>query len=472
MTPVSLKQLISATNGHWHPPGDIPQMDFHRVQLDSRQCGPGDLFWAVRGERLDGHQFISDALNRGARAAVVSQPLLKKLPQVVVEDTVSALGQFAGCYRKQQSSMVIGVTGSVGKTTTRHMIHAVLSARHQGVQSPRNFNNQYGVPLSLLQIDPQDEFAVIEVGASSPGEVAQLGRIVQHEVAVITSVSEAHLDGFGSIESVLASKTELIDTLDEGGFAVLNGDDARLLEYSRQLDIPVYLCGFGPQNHFQVELKQMTSDGMQFEINGEPFHLPVLGRHFLNAAAIAVAIATELGLEVDEIQAGLSRFQPVGGRCAPTRIGPWTVIDDTYNASPRSMQAACRLLSEWPGAEAARILVVGDMLELGEAAAAHHRTLGGLIARSNIGRLVTHGEFAQLVASAAIAGGMSPHQVAVCKSLETLELMLDCWLQPHDVILVKGSRGMKMERIVDWLEDAALRSAASGKKSKRLPSAA
>lgn len=447
-------------------------MEFSRVRLDSRQCGPGDVFWAVPGERFDGHQFISDAFKRGATAAVVSQPLLKKLPQVVVENTVEALSEFANWYRRQQASMVIGVTGSVGKTTTRQMIHEVLSARYRGVQSPRNYNNQFGVPLSLLEINPQDEYAVIEIGASAPGEVLQLGQTVQHEVAVITSVSEAHLSGFGSIENVLSSKTELVETLGDGGFVVLNGDDSRLLEYSQQVEHPVYLCGFGPQNHFQVELKQMTAEGMQFEINGESFHLPVLGRHFLNAAAIAVAIATELGLEVEQIQAGLSRFQPVDGRCAPKTIGPWTVIDDTYNSSPRSMHAACRLLADWPDPQARTILVVGDMLELGKSARAYHRQLGGYISGANIDFLLTHGEFAQVVASSAIKRGMAAHQIAVCESLETLELILDCWLKPHDVILVKGSRGMKMERIVEWLEDAAAHPGSGEQKTQRLKAAA
>jgi UDP-N-acetylmuramoyl-tripeptide--D-alanyl-D-alanine ligase len=368
--------------------------------------------------------------------------------------------------------MVIGVTGSVGKTTTRQMIHSVLSARYRGVQSPRNYNNQFGVPLSLLEIGPQDEYAVIEIGASAPGEVAHLGKTVQHEVAVITSVAEAHLSGFGSIENVLSSKTELVDTLGVGGFVVLNGDDSRLLEYAKQIEHPVYLCGFGPQNHFQVELKQMTAEGMQFKINGEAFHLPVLGRHFLSAAAAAVAIATELGLEVEQIQAGLSRFQPVDGRCSPKKIGPWTVIDDTYNSSPRSMYAACRLLAEWPDSGSRKILVAEDMLELGKSARAYHRLLGEYITGANIDFLLTHGEFAQVVASAAVKRGMAPHQIAVCESLETLELILDCWLKPHDVILVKGSRGMRMERVVESLEEEALRLGLGEQKTHRLKTAA
>lgn len=455
MNPLPLTQLVSTLNGRQHPPGESLDVRFQTVQLDSRKCREGDLFWAVRGEKLDGHHFIADAFKRGAVAAVVSQPLHQPLPQVIVDDTITALGDFGNWYRRQQSGLVIGVTGSVGKTTTRHMIHSVLSARFQGVQSPQNFNNQFGVPLSLLSMSDDDEFAVIEVAASGPGEVAQLGQIAEHEVAVITSIAEAHLSGFGTLEATLKSKCELVDTLSETGFVVLNGDDPRLLSYSETLEKPHYLCGFGPQNHFQIEDVQMDSDGMTFDINGQEFHLPVLGRHFLNAAAIAVAIATELGQEVEEIQNGLSNFMPETGRCAPQQIEPWTVIDDTYNASPRSMHAACRLLDEWPDTSVHKILVVSDMLELGESSVQYHQHLGHTIAESNIDFLITHGEFAKTVATAAFNAGMSGHQIAVSPSFETIEVLLNCWLQPNDVVLVKGSRATKMERTLDILADLA-----------------
>ncbi|MDC0273565.1 MAG: UDP-N-acetylmuramoyl-tripeptide--D-alanyl-D-alanine ligase [Planctomycetaceae bacterium] len=449
----TLEQLISAINGRKYPQGEFSTATFESVQLDSRNCRPGDLFWAVRGENQDGHNFIADAIKRGAVAAVVSQPLHKPFPQIVVEDTHSALGQFANWHRSQQSGMVIGVTGSVGKTTTRHMIHTVLSGRYRGVQSLKNFNNQFGVPLSLLSMSTDDEFAVIEIAASAPGEVAALGKITEHEVAVITSIAEAHLAGFGSLERVLDSKCELIDTLSESGFAILNGDDPRLLEYSERLDKPFYLCGYGPQNHFQIESVEMSPTGMTFEINGQEFQIPVLGRHFLNAAAISVAIATEFGLEVEEIQSGLSEFQPISGRCAPLQIGTWTVIDDTYNASPRSMHAACRVLAEWPDSGPEKILVAGDMLELGQSAVQHHRHLGHTIADSSIDFLIAHGEFSECIASAAVQAGMPAHRVAVCDSFETVEIVMDCWLKPKDVVLVKGSRAMKMERVLDLMVD-------------------
>ena len=200
MNPLSLEQLVKIIQGQKHSKNDFPDAMFQNIQLDSRQCEAGDLFWAVKGEIHDGHHFISDALQRGAVAAVVSQPLHKPFPQIIVNDTHKALGQFANWHRRQQSGMVIGVTGSVGKTTTRHMIHSVLSVKYQGIQSPKNFNNQFGVPLSLLSMSANDDFAVIEIGASAPGEVAELGKIAQHEVAVMTSIAEAHLAGFGSLE--------------------------------------------------------------------------------------------------------------------------------------------------------------------------------------------------------------------------------------------------------------------------------
>ena len=199
----------------------------------------------------------------------------------------------------------------------------------------------------------------------------------------------------------------------------------------------------------------MTLSGMTFKLNGATFHIPVLGRHFLNAAAISIAIATEFGMELDEIQAGLAHFKPESGRCAMKSIGDWTIIDDTYNASPRSMHAACRLLADWPEDRSSKVLVAGDMLELGESAIQYHQHLGRTVADSGIDFLITHGQYAETLASSAIMAGLSPHQVSVCNDLESIQLNLDCRLAPNSVVLVKGSRAMKMERVVEAIQNLA-----------------
>lgn len=453
MDPVPFDNLIAATVGRFDAAAP-PRESFSGVSIDSRTTGRGEVFWALAGETHDGHNFLEQARQRGALAAVVERPIDSPLPQLLVADSIRALGDFAGWYRERQSALIVGVTGSVGKTTTRRMIHSVLGSAYRGLESPKNFNNRYGVPLSLLSLGSEHEYGVIEMGASAPGEILELGRVARHEIAVITAISEAHLEGFGTLDRVAAAKSEILETLSGGGFAVLNGDCPRVRGVASRTDRPVLFCGFGENNHYRIEHVRALESGLEFRVNGERFTLPAVGRHLLMSAAIAVAIGSEIGLSVADIDAGLRTFTPVEGRCVPRRIGDWTVIDDTYNASPLSMEAACRLLAEWPGA-GRRVLVAGDMLELGVDAPRHHRELGRLVAESSIDFLIAHGEFAQDVAEAARRCGAAPHQLADCPTEEVIQLTLDCWLQPGDVVLVKGSRGMRMERIVAGLERLA-----------------
>lgn len=453
MQSLPLTNLIDILQGRTS--GDLVGKNADSVSIDSRTIEAGELFWAIEGESHDGHDFLADAERKGAVAAVVSRVIAEiKIPQIIVEDTTEALGRLARRHRDQQPGIVIGVTGSVGKTTARHMLHCLLSQKYSGIQSPSNFNNQIGVPLSLLQMKPEHEFAVIELAASAPGEIRELGTITRHEVALITSIAEAHLAGFGSIDTILASKAELIETLDEGGFAVLNGDDARLYELSKTLTCPVLLYGRGHQNHFQFTIADREPAGWNFEVNGEPFFLPTVNQALISTAAGAIAIATELGLDIEEIRAGLKQFSPPPSRCELKSIGPWSVIDDTYNASPLSVKAACQTLTDWTTPHR-KFLILGDMLELGDDAKRLHSETASAIGAAGIDFLIAHGEFSAEVASNAGRSGTPSHQIADCPTLETMEFILDCWLQPGDVILVKGSRGMRMERIIHWLEQRA-----------------
>ncbi|HSG71590.1 MAG TPA: UDP-N-acetylmuramoyl-tripeptide--D-alanyl-D-alanine ligase [Planctomycetaceae bacterium] len=435
--------------------GDLAGRSFSSVSIDSRTIEAGELFWAIEGPHHDGHNYLAEAERQGAVAAVVSRVIDDlHIPQIIVEETTAALGRFARWHRDQQPGIVIGVTGSVGKTTARHMLHGLLSHKYSGIQSPFNFNNQVGVPLSLLQMQPEHEFAVIELAASAPGEIRELGSITRHEVAWITSIAEAHLEGFGSIDQILTSKAELLETLDEGGFAVLNGDDARLYELSKTLSCPVLLYGRGHQNHFQATIVNREPSGWNFEVNGELFFLPAVNPALISTAAGAIAIATELGMDIDEIRTGLRHFTPPSSRCELKTIGPWTVIDDTYNASPLSVRAACQTLTDWTTPHR-KFLILGDMLELGLDAKRLHSETASAIGSAGIDYLIAHGEFSAEVASKAARSGTAPHQIADCPTLETIDFTLDCWLQPGDVILVKGSRGMRMERIISWLEQRA-----------------
>lgn len=429
-----------------------------RISTDTRKLQPGEVFWALRGERHDGHRFVPQAAEIGALFCVVDEDadLATTGPCVVVNNTQRALWDFARWYRQQREAMVIGVTGSVGKTTTREMIHAVLSAEHQGTRSHGNFNNEIGLPLSLLDIDGHHDFAVVEMGARRVGEIAALAEIAAPEVGVITKIGPSHLETFGSLEKITEAKGELFEALPCPGFAVLPGDDPLTRSLAMRAACPVILVGTGSENHLRATAVEANASGLTFIVDGWRYETPLIGRHSLTAALCAVAIGREIGMHPAAIAHGLKHFESPPGRCRLERCGEWTVIDDTYNANPSSMQAACHLLEDWRGANK-KLLIAGDMLELGDHAVACHRELGAQAARAKVDRLLAFGPHAEHVIAGALEAGFDSHFLAECPSLEALLAVLDCWLGPGDVVLVKGSRGMQMERVVDWLHHRAER---------------
>ena len=465
MHPVPLHSLASASHGEVVGQSD-GQTSFTRVEIDSRGVRQGDVFWALRGEHHDGHSFLVEARHRGAGAAVVRRDRLAQTqeawkagsghghvpPLIAVEDTLVALAEFARWYRSQQEGLVIGVTGSFGKTTTREMIHAVLSAAHPGVRSLKNFNNHIGLPLSLLELDQSHEFAVLEMGASAVGEIAMLAEIAQPEVGVITGIGLAHVEGFGSPEQIVQAKGELLEALPATGFAILPGDDPVTRDMAERSSCPVLFVGESENNHVRASNVRVANQRLAFEVDHVEYEVPVTGRHFLNASLTALAIAREIGLTNSEISEGFANFQAAPGRCQVQQIGPWTVIDDTYNANPASMRAACETLRYWHGANK-RLLIVGDMLELGSHAEQAHVELGRIAAAAGIDGLLAFGPHAARVIDGAQERGLHPSRLAQCDHLEILLTVLDCVIEPGDVLLVKGSRGMRMERVVDWLRE-------------------
>ncbi|MCA8997452.1 MAG: UDP-N-acetylmuramoyl-tripeptide--D-alanyl-D-alanine ligase, partial [Planctomycetaceae bacterium] len=406
MQPFPLQALIDATGG---TPVGLEDLSapIDRIETDSRRIQPGDLFWALKGNRHNGHKFARNAIRDGAALAIVDTRHGRKLncPRIEVDDTLTALWQFANWYRKQFDVLLIGVTGSVGKTTTRHLITSVLSSRFRGMESPHNYNNQFGVPLSLLQIEADHEFAVIELGASRSGDIETLTAIAQPEIGVITAIGPAHLDGFQSVENIIATKGALLENLSDSGFAVLNGDDRNVRNMADRSQCPVILVGEREDNDLQATEVAVDNGWLGFRIQDVEFRVPATGKHHVTSALIAVAIGRQIGMTDEEIIQGLRTFTPLAGRCQTRKIGPWTVIDDTYNANPRSMSAACQTLKDWqtPGS---RILVIGDMLELGEWSDDFHRLLGEEIARSKIEKLIVVGSQAANVARNAKFHGM------------------------------------------------------------------
>ncbi|MDA1015916.1 MAG: UDP-N-acetylmuramoyl-tripeptide--D-alanyl-D-alanine ligase [Planctomycetota bacterium] len=461
MDTVSLDQVMAATGGRpkgfsrtsttadqpGFRPGDI---SINHIGMDSRTLAANQLFWAIRGERHDGHHFVLNAKQRGAVASVVQRTVADESfgPRIEVEDTLTALGDFARWYREQLDALIIGVTGSFGKTTTRSMIHATLSAGFHGCQSPQNYNNHIGVPLSLLGVGSNHDFAVLEFGASALGEISELAHIAAPEIGVVTGIGSAHLEGFGNEDNIVLAKGELLEAIPESGFAVLAGDDSRVLKMAKRCRGRVITVGEQAHNQLVATNITCSSAGLDFDCEGYGYHVNAYGRHFVTSALIAIAIGREIGMSAVDIDCGLRSFQPVPGRCEVRTIGRWTVIDDTYNANPSSMTAACEMLSCWQGDT---ILISGDMLELGANDIDFHRTHGAAIAKSGIQRLIAFGSYADVVANGALAAGMSPHHIAECVDFGVLTTVLDCWLQPDSVVMVKGSRGMRMERVIEWL---------------------
>ncbi len=452
MEPVQLIDLLAATRAESAGMKD-ERLVFSRVSVDSRTLQPGDLFWALRGAKHDGHRFVDEARRRGAIACVVerSRETCVNGPCVIVEDTARALHDFARWYRKRAEALLIAVTGSVGKTTTREMLYSVLSARHAGRRSQKNFNNEVGLPLSLLELESGDEFGVFEMGAARIGDIRALCDIACPEVGVITRIGLAHLETFGSLENIYQGKSELLEALPASGFAVVCGDDDRIKSLASRAACPVIFVGERQGSQVRATDVVFQPGRLQFQVDGRCYEVAAPARHYLTAALCALAVAREIGMEDAAIAEGFGRFAGQPGRCTVEHTNAFTIIDDTYNANPLSMQAACLTLRDWPG-EHNKLLVVGDMLELGGESQQCHRELGAHVAAASLDRLLAFGENAHHVSSGALNAGMRPHTVAECRELDSLLAVLDCWLEPGDVVLVKGSRGMRMERVVNWLK--------------------
>ncbi|MCA9005906.1 MAG: UDP-N-acetylmuramoyl-tripeptide--D-alanyl-D-alanine ligase [Planctomycetaceae bacterium] len=424
------------------------------ISIDSRTTQENDLFFAIQGQRLDGHEFVSQALARGAVACVVkrgkiadpgSQLLLE------VEDVNHALLQFARWYREQQTAQVIGVTGSVGKTTTRSMIYTALSSCLNGIQSPANFNNEFGVPLSIAEIEASHQFAVLELAASHAGEIGTLAEISQPQIGVITCIGHSHLEHFGTLQQTAETKGALFEQLPASGLAVVCGDDPFADYLAARTTARTVRVGLGADNDLQAVAITQNRQGISFRVNDQQYQLPVMGGHFIYAALAAIVVARELGVSDQDVAESLRNYATVPGRCHRMQIGDWTVIDDTYNASPDSMRAACQVLRDYTGT-GKRILVIGDMLELGPDSARYHREIGSLVAECDIDLLFACGKQAESVAQGARSAGMNRTEITTAADVELLAQDVVENLEPGDIVLVKGSRGMRMERLLQHLQ--------------------
>jgi UDP-N-acetylmuramoyl-tripeptide--D-alanyl-D-alanine ligase len=461
------RSLAAALGGELLHAGSAP---IRGGAVDSRKVEPGNAFFALPGERTDGHNFLLDATSRGAAALVVSRRpdavALRTLADagaatiVLVGDVLAGLHAAASAWRARFEPLVVGVTGSLAKTSTKEQIAEVLAQRWSVLRNRANENNEIGLPLTLLRLAPTDDVAVLEMGMYEPGDIAVLAELAQPRVGVVTAVRSTHLARAGSLDAIERGKRELVEALPVGGTAVLNADDPRVTRMAERRATQLRVIRYGFDTAADVsatDIESLGEEGMRFLLrlpspSGDiPARIPALGRHSVHNALAAAAVGVALGLDGATIVAGLAQPFRVPHRSVLLRVGDWRLLDDTYNAAPDSMAAALDLLATLPGR---RVAVLGEMLELGDLSDVAHRDVGAHAART-AQLFVAIGPFAPLYAAGARDAGMAmetiveaPDQAAALKELARR-------LRPGDVVLLKASRGAELDVLVDDLRRLA-----------------
>lgn len=421
--------------------------------IDSRTVQTGNMFFAVKGERLDGHDYVAQALSKGAIAAIVRKDQLHRYPArtnlLAVDDTLVALQTLATAVRKLWGKTAIGITGSMGKTTTKDAMAHLLATRHRVHSSKGNFNNHFGLPLGLLTLEPEYDLAVIEMGMSHSGEIAALAHIAQPNEGVVTSVGPVHLEFFDSLAGIARAKYELIEALPHGGTAVLNGDDPYVCQFGRDFKGKVIVFGLKPTADIRAEnIEPMGLEGTSFDLIAQDFRQPVrsplLGTHNVYNVLAAAAVALEHGVTPSDIAAALPSLAPPDKRGQVVQLGNITVLNDCYNSSPKALMAAVDTLAAIPAKR--RIAVAGEMLELGASGEQLHQECGRYIAGKKLDFLLGVRGLAKPMVEAALDVGMRAEFVA------TPEEAGD-WLaretRTGDAVLLKASRGVKLEKALE-----------------------
>jgi UDP-N-acetylmuramoyl-tripeptide--D-alanyl-D-alanine ligase len=457
---LTLEEVAAAMGGRILGRAAVPTVS--GVCTDSRQLTPGSLFFALTGERFDGHAYVDDVLARGAAAAVVkdwsqvdrahheSGRLIK------VADPVEALNRLAGWYRRQIAATVVGVVGSNGKTSTKDMIAAVLGAKKRGRAATASFNNSIGVPLTLLSVEPADEFVVLEIGTNHPGEVAALGRMARPDMAVITSIGEEHLEFFGSVESVAEEEYSLLGTMSRRGFAAISQQAAGYAPLGAREQYTTLVYGTGAEADLRAtdvatEGNEKGFSFQRFKVNGRfEYRLPVLGSHNVVNALGAIAIGTRLRLSHEEMAAALLGVRLPPMRMQRSTVGGITIINDAYNANPSSMRAAFEVMNHLPDA-GRKVFILGDMRELGTRAVACHQAVGREAGRSTADVIIAAGAYARVLADGAISTAGAAKRVYAFPTVEAAAEKIGTLVELGDIVLLKASRAVRLERLVDLL---------------------
>jgi UDP-N-acetylmuramoyl-tripeptide--D-alanyl-D-alanine ligase len=434
--------------------GIAQQENFTGISTDTRTVKQGDLFIPLIGGNFDGHDFIDKAIQNGAAGIIFSRKEMyipEHITAIAVTDTLLALQDLARFHRQRFNIPIIAITGSNGKTTTKDMAAAVLSNQFQVLKTNANYNNEIGLPLTLLQLTRQHEVAVVEMGMRGRGQISQLANIALPTIGIITNVSETHLELLGSIENIAAAKAELLEVIPENGLSILNGDNFYVREMSKQVKSRIRLFGL-EQGDIKAENIQIKTQSINFVChfanNEFSVEIPTTGRHNVYNGLAAIALGMELGMTIESICSGLKKFNASPMRLHIEKIGDYLVVNDAYNASPMSMSAAIETLVEV--AEGRKVAVLGDMLELGSIAVVAHEKMGDKLAQSHVDIVITVGELAANIAKRASICGID--KVVACSNHEEAQEVLNKLLEPGDTILIKGSRGMKMETIIKMLK--------------------
>jgi len=459
-----MREIIEATGGKLLQ-GE-QSMTFRGISTDSRTVNEGDLFIALKGHRFDGHQYALGALKKKAGGVMVEESQVHAFrwngfaskAVVSVKDTLHALGDLAWQRRRRFGTPVVALTGSNGKTTTKELIAACLEMTFPILKTEGNLNNLIGLPLTLLRLTEKEKVVVLEMGMNVPGEIRRLTEIAEPDVGLITNIQEVHLEGLGNLERVKEEKGELFRNMGSDGTIVVNQDDPRVVDLARPFS--GHQMTFGIQHSADVMAKEIRfrgSHGTSFLmfIKGQPIRisLPLVGKHFVPNSLAAAAVATHFGIETQKIKEAFESFQPFPMRMEvwPLRGGKY-LSNDAYNANPRSMESALETLTEIKG-KGRSIAVLGDMLELGDYSEEAHRRLGQRVRDLSIDFLITLGQRASIVVDSAVRAGLAVERARVVQSdSEAVGLVLK-WAQEGDWILIKGSRGMAMERIAEALRE-------------------
>lgn len=438
----------------------MEHLEITGVSIDSRRIREGELFVALRGERFDGHDFVPDAIRKGAWGALVERSSFEQrfsslggLQNILpVEDTLFALQEMSSTHRKKFTFPVVGVTGSNGKTTTKEMLASILLQQGPVLKNEGNLNNHIGVPLTLLKLNRSHCSAVIEMGMSAPGEIDLLARIASPTVGVITNIGPAHLEFFGSMDNIAEAKGELLARLPHDAVAVLNADDPFLDRLQSRFGGRTVT--FGVRNRADVSASEVRQDREGSDVtiaaagSSTGVRLRAAGVHNVSNALAAAATAIALGMPLDAVKRGLEDFTPVSMRSEVKDVEGRTMLADYYNANPASMEAAIETLISL-AAGGRSIALLGDMLELGSAADEAHRAVGRIAARSGVDTLITCGTLAKGIAEGALAEGMKKDRVFGAETHAEAAGLLKKLSRPGDVVLIKASRGMKMEKILE-----------------------